>query len=597
MGKRGKRNRLKRKEVHTEPANDGHCDDNGTNNDGQNNDGAASGVTASESIVVTCRGIDTNNANDASLRPPPPFTESDLFDEDGRAATLRTVWAVLENRGKKIHDHDGHRWNPTPIQLQTWSVLLQTNLDVIGIAPTGSGKTYAYALPLLSQIDDKDSGIQGIILVPTRELALQVEKDLKRTKLKRITIVAVYGGVDRDHQLTVLSSNDAPVVIAATPGRLGDLIQDDQVKDKLTGLKWLVMDEADRLAIQVDMANQVDQIMHTLGKEGMTRRTCLFSATFPEAASKWNDWINETHVLIKVNTVTLGQSQPEAIGDSVQQEETKPAVESSSRSDEEQHEDQVDGHINKKHRGPLDFGRIRDNVTQTLHVCSAHKKPRKLMTTLQKIRPDKSNRTQSLCLVFFARIKTLQYVSKLLQKDGFACSELHGHMNQKDRERVLANFQCGKVQTLLATDVAARGIHVPNVDSVINYDFPISLEQYVHRCGRAGRSGNKPATVYSFFTRELQPMAKDVVALLTESKAWIDPNLVALAGEKPQEGKRTKKRKRDETATKTNVDGEENDDYDDNEDPFPFLNPNRIVLKRASHVSDASSSSSEEDEE
>ena len=92
-------------------------------------------------------------------------------------------------------------------------------------------------------------------------------------------------------------------------------------------------------------------------------------------------------------------------------------------------------------------------------------------------------------------------------------------------------------------------------------------------------------------------MAKDVVALLTESKAWIDPNLVALAGEKPQEGKRTKKRKRDETTTKTNVDGEENDDYDDNEDPFPFLNPNRIVLKRASHVSDASSSSSEEDEE
>jgi hypothetical protein len=103
----------------------------------------------------------------------------------------------------------------------------------------------------------------------------------------------------------------------------------------------------------------------------------FFLATFPQAASKWNDWINEAgHILIKVNTVTLGQSQPEAIGDTVQQEETKPAVES--RSDEVQTEDEDDGHTSKKQRGPLDFGRIRDNITQTLHVCSAHKKPRKV---------------------------------------------------------------------------------------------------------------------------------------------------------------------------------------------------------------------------
>ena len=197
----------------------------------------------------------------------------------------------------------------------------------------------------------------------------------------------------------------------------------------------------------------------------------------------------------------------------------------------------------KKRQFPLDLARIPSNVTQILHVCSAHKKPRKLVTTLQKIRSDKESRTQSLCLVFFARIKTLQYVSKLLQKDGFLSAELHSHLSQKDRERVLFNFQCGKVQTLLATDVAARGIHVPNVDSVINYDFPISLEQYVHRCGRAGRSGNKPATVYSFFTRELQPMATDVMTLLKETNAWIDPNLLELTAEKPQEGRRSKKRK------------------------------------------------------
>ncbi|KAI2493240.1 hypothetical protein MHU86_21314 [Fragilaria crotonensis] len=261
------------------------------------------------------------------------------------------------------------------------------------------------------------------------------------------------------------------------------------------------MDEADRMATQVDMSKQVDDIMAILGKDE-NRRICLFSATFPEAASKWNDWISEKHVVVKVNIVTVGQTQVTAT------EESQAVVPASSSVNEENqaNENEIDEHPKKKHHSPLDLARIPSNVTQILHVCSAHKKPRK--------------------------IKTLQYVSKLLQKDGFASAELHSHLSQKDRERVLFNFQCGKVQTLLATDVAARGIHVPNVDSVINYDFPISLEQYVHRCGRAGRSGNKPATVYSFFTRELQPMAKDAVTLLTETNAWIDPNLSELAAEK-----------------------------------------------------------------
>jgi ATP-dependent RNA helicase DDX5/DBP2 len=563
MGKRGPRNRSKRKE---------------------NNEDEASKKQSEESLVVTCQGDDSFNI-------PPPFTASDL-DEKALLAPLRKAWTVLENRSKKTTT-----WSPTPIQLQTWSVLLTTRVDLIGIAPTGSGKTYAYGLPLLSQIDT-GSGIQGIVLVPTRELALQAEKDLKRTKSK-VTIVAVYGGVDRESQLDALSSEDVPIVVTATPGRLGDLLQQEQLKDKLSGLKWIVIDEADRLAIQVDMSKQVDDILEVLGKD-KDRRICLFSATFPESASKWNDWIGKTHVVVKVNTVTVGQKEVAEAAEE-HEGEVKPAATSANA--EEHDGDQEENHSKRKNQGPVDLARIPSNVTQTLHVCSAHKKAKKLMTTLQKIRPDKSSRTQSLCMVFFARIKTLQYLSKLLQKEGFVCAELHSHLSQIDREKVLFNFQCGKVQTLLATDVAARGIHVPNVNSVINYDFPSSLEQYVHRCGRAGRSGNKPATVYSFFTRELQPMAKDVVALLKETNAWLDPNLVELAGEKAHDGKRAKKRKREETKPPANVetsgdvddaggDDDDNDDHDANvARQFNFLNADRIVLKRASHVSDASSDS------
>jgi len=166
----------------------------------------------------------------------------------------------------------------------------------------------------------------------------------------------------------------------------------------------------------------------------------------------------------------------------------------------------------------------------------------------------------------------------------------------------------------LATDVAARGIHVKNVEYVINYDFPGSLEQYVHRCGRAGRSKvsgrteddktEKPpnATVYSFFHRELAPMASDVIDLLRSCNAWVDPNLMALVPGSTNQGEgisKRKRRKRDKSNTNgsdaigdnspnakkmKNSDADGGDVMEDSEDEFPDLVPNRIVLKRASHV-------------
>ncbi|KAI2493239.1 DEAD box helicase-like protein [Fragilaria crotonensis] len=180
MGKRGKRNRSLRKEPIITTGEEGH----------NRHEKAAS-------LVVTYTGDDT------SFVIPPPFVASDLNEQE-LLAPLQRLWTVVENRGKKAGSTT--TWSPTPIQLQTWSILLRSTIDMIGIAPTGSGKTYAYGLPLLNQIDvASDTGIQGIVLVPTRELALQAEKDLKRTKCRNVSIVAVYGGVDRDTQLQALS--------------------------------------------------------------------------------------------------------------------------------------------------------------------------------------------------------------------------------------------------------------------------------------------------------------------------------------------------------------------------------------------------------
>eukprot|EP00985_Skeletonema_marinoi_P033060 scaffold40351_cov117-Skeletonema_marinoi.AAC.1 len=184
----------------------------------------------------------------------------------------------------------------------------------------------------------------------------------------------------------------------------------------------------------------------------------------------------------------------------------------------------------------------------------------------------------------------------MLQKEGLRCVELYGSLHQTEREKRLLDFRAGKVPILLATDVAARGIHINNVHVVINYDFPGSIDQYVHRCGRAGRKqllsgedvSSNPPIVYSFFTREFTAMADSVIELLRSCKATVDPNLLALSSSnKPDAAKSTKRRKRKANAMSEETENKavEEDDESSDKDDFPFLG--KSVLKRASHVSDA----------
>lgn len=399
-----------------------------------------SAVPSSDTVIA--EGVAATGSQCLEPWPTSVFEES-ASEADEVQLKCRKCWQRLEQRKRC-------RLEPTPIQLHTWPLLTRENkhsANVVAIAPTGSGKTLAYGLPLVVA----DSG-NSLILVPTRELARQVEREL--TPISNKKVICIYGGVDRESQLAEFRQEATSSWIAAsTPGRLVDILNDSEMPQM--DVSSIVLDEGDRLASNLDMANQVDEIFQRL----RPTRVSLFSATSPaNFQDKWNEWVGKARICIMVNTVTVG-SKPTPVNETALEEA------STNRKSQEKATDRT-----------MDFSRIPSNVTQILHVCAGHKKTRKLLTTLKMIRKGEDRR-KGLCLVFFARIKTLQYVHKLLNQEGFKSVQFHSQLSQIIRETTLANFKSGKTPTMLATDIAARGIHVNNIEYIINYDFPGGLDQ------------------------------------------------------------------------------------------------------------------------
>mmetsp|Transcript_11698 Transcript_11698/g.21097 ORF Transcript_11698/g.21097 Transcript_11698/m.21097 type:complete len:394 (+) Transcript_11698:1-1182(+) len=387
------------------------------------------------------------------------------------------------------------------------------------------------------------------------------------------------------------------------------------------------------------MASQVDEIISIVNTEKRKRSqddddggvvtncvddvvSCLVSATLPEKAKEMCDkWVPRSRIIVKVDNVNVGGRQDMKMDsfDNTTTKDSKCNDGDAEGSPNESPSKTAEKEGKKRSTIPanLDLGSIPSNIVQTLHVCSPHKKPKKLLLTLQRIYSNKKGAqggrysvNNRLCIVFFAQIKTVKFASKFLIKEGLRCVELYGSLNQSERDRRLLEFKCGKTPILLATDVAARGLHISNVHFVVNYDFPGSLDQYVHRCGRAGRKhalsggdvASYPPTVYSFFPREFPSEYADaVVDLLKASSAWIDPNLLALTKRNKtldngtSKTRRKRKRgKKDKSAddaenSKTEEGQDENSDDDDAADrEFSFLG--RSKLRRASHVSDVEDS-------
>jgi len=510
---------------------------------------------------------------------------------------------------------------PTPIQLQTWPIFLAGgNKNSLVVAPTGSGKTFCYSIPIvhfciraiLQGSFRAEEGPLALVISPTRELANQIGQSFKKvakcantilhqeyllsSSLKKNTriapkvkIMSIYGGdgMSKQEQLDCFQPGESTVhVVTATPGRLLDLLGVDANKNgrsslSLKNVSWLVIDEADRM-LAIGFREQIDEISLRIRKD---RMTSLFTATFPdrlaEACNQWctsrNTSLEGNIIVVKASTIQIGSTQgneekaksdatPSPMHTRASQRADENTTKSSSTVGEllgnsnsdllSRHDEKVsstaeleeetggaDAHSSSR---VTEISLIPSHIAQILHVCAAHKKPKKLLGILHKLREaERGRRQQGLLVIFFAKIKTLQFISKLLKKETDAkCAELHGQLKQSERERTLNHFKSGKITVLLSTDVAARGIHVNNIEYIVNYDFPSSIEQYVHRCGRAARSygnskkdevllpSNQPAAcIYSFFTRDFAPMAKDMLQLLRATNAWIDPNLIELANE------------------------------------------------------------------
>jgi ATP-dependent RNA helicase RhlE len=340
---------------------------------------------------------------------------------------------------------------PTPIQAQTVP-LAMTGGDIIGIAQTGTGKTAAFALPILNRLAANPrraerKSCRVLVLSPTRELSGQILDSFRAygRHLRLQTALAI-GGVPMGRQVRALLNGVD--VLVATPGRLLDLVQQNALR--LNGVEVLVLDEADRM---LDMGF-IHDIKKIVAKTPSQRQTLMFSATMPKEIAEL-----AAHMLKNPQKVAV---TPEAT-----------TVE-----------------------------RIDQRVIHLDHGA----KPQILSEIL---RAEPVNRA----LVFTRTKHGADKVVRALNKSGIAAEAIHGNKSQNQRERVLAAFRDGRVRTLVATDIAARGIDVDGVSHVINYDLPNIPESYVHRIGRTARAGADGIAI-SFCSRDEAPFLRDIERLI-----------------------------------------------------------------------------------
>ena len=473
----------------------------------------------------------------ASLEPDADDSEASSFEDLGLSPNVLS--AVRAN----------NYWEqPTPIQQLAIPALLkstsgETTAAAWCQAPTGSGKTAAFALPLLDKLlttTTTSGGIRALIVVPTRELAVQVGQmvlpnlvqNLKRSpKQRKLNVQVVHGGVPMRPQLAALPRAD---IVVATPGRLVDLLQHQEdnvadaimeqqllgalqeksslsweeldrlqqqqgaaaasndgsealrVNDLLQNLDFLILDEADRLLGRgFDSEMQALLQFLPLRKQDAPRmETWLFSATFPKQMEPRVDAFLQK----------LGHDQVVRI-----------SCAASDRNDP-QGDDDISGTLQK-----------RLDRQKTPQATVMHQVGPASTIDLQTIRLDKPQRTQALrkllethstkewdrVLVFVATRYAAEHVARKLRRAGIESAELHGKLDQEARLRRLQAFSKGRVRVLLATDVASRGLDVVGLPAVVNYDLPRSTADFVHRIGRTGRAG-RPGTAITFVTPETE---------------------------------------------------------------------------------------------
>ncbi|XP_052069001.1 ATP-dependent RNA helicase DDX4-like isoform X3 [Mytilus californianus] len=366
--------------------------------------------------------------------------------------------AFLKNVKKSNYDR------PTPVQKYSIPIVM-SGRDLMACAQTGSGKTAAFLLPVLTGM--MNNGLTGssfsvvqepqaLVVAPTRELAVQIFTDAKRfTHGTMLRPVVLYGGTSLGHQLR--NVEQGAHIVVGTPGRLIDVIGKGKIS--LEKLKYLILDEADRM-LDMGFGPEIKKIVHELGAPPKDQRqTLMFSATFPEeiqrlAAEFLNDYL----------FLTVGR-----------------------------------------------VGGACTDVAQYVHEVPRDQKRQKLCDILSESGTDKT-------LVFVEQKRNADFLATYLSQSGFPTTSIHGDRLQQEREEALRDFKTGRAPILVATSVAARGLDIPLVKHVINYDLPQSIDEYVHRIGRTGRCGNVGKST-SFYTDDSDGgIAKALLRILADAQ-------------------------------------------------------------------------------
>ena len=343
---------------------------------------------------------------------------------------------------------------PTPIQSAAIPHLL-AGRDLLGCAQTGTGKTAAFALPMLNRLAKENvrperRHARALVLTPTRELAVQIHESFKTYgKFLRLRTAVVFGGVGQGAQVTALSSGVD--ILIATPGRLLDLINQRYLN--LRSLEIFVLDEADRM-LDMGFVNDIRKVIAMLPRE---RQNLFFSATMPPDIQKLADTMLRDPVRVEVAPVS---STAERIEQSL------------------------------------------------MYVDRAQKKD--LLRHLFK------QKDLTRVIVFTRTKRGANVVSEVLSRGGIRSDAIHGNKSQNARQRALEDFRVGKIRALVATDIAARGIDVDEVSHVINFEIPNIAESYVHRIGRTARAGSEGIAI-SLCDAEERSFIRDIEKLIAQS--------------------------------------------------------------------------------
>ena len=319
---------------------------------------------------------------------------------------------------------------PTPIQAQAIPIVLQGK-DLLGCAQTGTGKTAAFALPILHKLleSEKQKGIRALIVTPTRELAIQIGDSFKAYgRNTPIQTTVVFGGVKAHKQIASLKGRTD--ILVATPGRVFDLYHQGYVK--LGQLQLFVLDEADRM-LDMGFIHDVKRLIQLLPAK---RQTLFFSATMPPAIVKLANTLLTTPARVEVTPVSS----------------------------------------------------TAETIQQKLYFCTQAEKQALLMHVLEdkEINP---------VLIFTRTKHGADRVVKFLVKQTVKAEAIHGNKSQNARQKALENFRNGSIRVLVATDIASRGIDIDELKYVINFEVPNISETYVHRIGRGGRAGNEGVAI------------------------------------------------------------------------------------------------------